>query len=69
MEYMRRALLILGQNSKTCAMLCSEGSLLPHLAKIGAQEQAASGVLDTLAHLHQVLEDVLRMRLLGSYEA
>ena len=49
--------------------LCSEGSSLSHLAQIGAQEEAASGVLDSLAHLHQVLQDVLRMRLLGAYEA
>ena len=39
------------------------------LAEVGAQEEAACGVLHALAHFHQVLKDVLSMRLLGTDEA
>lgn len=36
-----------------------------HLAEVGAQKEAADGVLHALAHLHQVLQDALGWSLLG----
>ena len=39
------------------------------LAQVGSQKQAASGVLNTFAHFHKILQDVFCMCLLGSDEA
>jgi hypothetical protein len=53
----------------TCIQTAGECALSTHLAEVRAQEQATRGVLHALAHLYKILQDVLCMRFLGSYEA